>query len=315
MAQKLASRLGLFFHGRLIFCALLALCVVAATGCVTDASKQIGAFSQAAITTADNTIEAFDLVEKVHYRCEVSNRIRVYNTNGFDNSPIQAYMTPTNLEVRLEVLNGLKLYAANLSSLLGNSALTNLDLATTHFGQALISVDTSLVKDAYFKKEPVSEADLRIFAAAVNAIGHWVIEHEQNKDAQKAIAEMQPHVTNLCRLFHKDFEILGKQVQNDLNDTIQYKDDTILKNWSYFAASPGEKRAEIEEMCGLVRERQDDLELFDSMQSAADTMQKAHEALGQVFSDDKANINSLITEFSAEAKRISKYYSSLKTSK
>ena len=68
-------------------------------------------------------------------------------------------------------------------------------------------------------------------------------------------------------------------------------------------------------MCGLVRERQDELELFGSMQSAVDKMQKAHEALGQVFSDDKVNINSLITEFSAEAKRISKYYSSLKTSK
>ena len=223
-------------------------------------------------------------------------------------------MDTNALQIRLNLLEGLTSYAANLSILVGNSSTTNLDKNTTTLGQALITVDKDFVNDSFFKTAPVTTQDLKIFTAAINTLGHWLIAHEQQKEAKQVISSMQEPITNICHLLQRDFHILGQQVVIDDKQTLENENQNILNNLAHFDNDPGEKRAEIQDMAALVRAKKNDADLFEAMESAIVKLEAAHTSLEEVFTKHTTNINSLIKELSTESQRISKYYSSLKNS-
>jgi hypothetical protein len=298
--------------GGLVLSAVLA---IAAAGCAApNAATEIKAFSDATIQTSDNITEAFNLVEQNRYKEEVSVSIVNYDSeHGFHPNDIQPFISTNALQARLDILDGLKAYAANLSTLMGNNVPTNFDSDTTKLGQQLTKIDTDLVSDSFFKKQPVTAQELQIFTTAINALGHWLIEYKQNKAAKGAISSMQQPVADICQLLQKDLEILGRQSANDSANTLRNENQYILNYLHAFDESPGQKRAEIQEMADLTRTMRSEATLFESMQSSVAKMATAHKALGQVFSKNTKDVSSLISEFSAESSRISKYYNSLKT--
>ena len=150
---------------------------IALQGCATDSAKQIKAFSEATVLTSANLSKAFQTVQDNHRDEEVSSILsQLDRTRGFDPSKLKPFLTTNALQVRLSVVDGLSTYAANLSILVGNSALTNLDIETTKLSQTLTNFDTNVVKEAYTSKTPFTPQQLQIFTAAINAIGHWIIE-------------------------------------------------------------------------------------------------------------------------------------------
>ncbi len=279
-------------------------------GCAsTDAAKQIKSFSDAAILTADNTTQAFKLVEDSHFKEEISEAVLNYdNKAGFNPDLIRPFMEAKALQARLDVLNGLKSYAANLSALMGNGPLTNLDQDTTKLGSALSAVDTNLVQDSFFETAPATKEELQIFTAAVNALGHWLITYKEQKEAKQAMATMQQPVAGICQLLQKDLAILGQQLRNDHSQT-------LLNENQYLLTNPGDRRAAIGEMAVLTREMKNDAAIFALMESATARLAATHNAMGDLFSKDTASIRSLIGEFSAEAQRIAAYYGSLQAAK
>ena len=286
-------------------------------GCTSpNAANQIKSFSDATILTISNTTQAFKLVEDSHFKEQVSDQVLNYDKKpGFNPEVLQPFMPTNALQVRLDVLNGLKLYAANLSALMGNSAMTNLDQETTKLGQALAQVDTNLVSDSFFKQAPASTTEIQIFTTAINALGHWVIDYKRTQDAKELIASMQQPVSNICVLLQKDFYILGSQLQKDQQDTLRHMDLYVLNNLNQFNNSPGEKRATIEEMADFTEEMNTDAAIFLAMESSAEKLEAAHSALLDVFSNNTTTINSLINELSTQAQSISTYYQSLKSAK
>jgi hypothetical protein len=303
------------FQKYFIYCVILAVLLTAAGGCASpDAAHQIKSFSTATAQTIDNTTQAFNLVENTHFKMEVSEEVLHFDTNpGFNPGQIQPFMGTNALRIRLDVLNGLKSYAANLSALMGNGSLTNLDLDTTAFGSTLSTLNTNLVKDAFFKNEPVSAEELQIFTTAIEALGNWLIEYKQQEEAKKAIASMQQPVADICRLLQNDLEILRKQMLDDYKQTLQNENTYILNYLTQFNNNPGEKRSEINELAVLTQEINNEAALFSLMESTTAKMAAAHKNMGQVFSKNTTDISSLINEFSAESRRISNYYNSLKS--
>jgi len=305
------------FSLKLLGIALSAAFITSLAGCASpNAANQIKSFSDATILTVSNTTEAFQLVEDNHYREEVSGEVLNYDKKtGFNPNDIKPFIGPDALQVRIAVLDGLKSYAANLSTLLGNSSLTNLDQSTTSLAQSLTNVDSSLVKDSFFKTAPVSTQDIQIFTTAINALGHWLITYQQQKDAKQVIDSMQGTVTNICQLLQKDLKILQQQVDNDNNQTLINKNQYILNNLASFDNNPESKCMEIDDLATLTQEIKNDDTLFVSIEDSVAKLQSTHTALEGVFSNNTTNITELITDFSTEAQRISKYYSSLKSTK
>jgi len=305
------------FQSKSIGCLFLAAFIATIAGCASpNAANQIKSFSDATILTISNTTQAFTLVEDIHYKEEVSEEIKNYNDKtGFVLSTIQPFMGSDALQVRLDVLNGLKSYAANLSALMGKSSLTNLDQQTTKLGQALATVDTNLVKYSFFKTAPATAQEIQIFTTAINALGHWLITYKQQKDAKQVIALMKGPVKSISELLQRDFRILKQQLALDNKETLENEDRYLHDNLARFDNNPGEKRAVIQQMAALTQEMKNDAAIFDFLESAAAKLEAAHSALEEVFSKNTTNITSLIQELTTESQRISQYYSSLKTTK
>lgn len=284
------------------------------TGCTSpDASNQIKAFSDATILMANNTSQAFQMVEDNHFNEEVSKTVLNYDKDvGFRPNDIQPFIGTNALQLRLEVLAGLKSYAANLSALMGNSSLSNFDQGTTQLGQALATFDTNLVKSSLLEKEPATSQEIQIFTTAINTLGHWLIARKQEREAKQAIESMQQPLTNICALLQKDFSILHNQLTNDYTTILKNKDDYILHNLAHFDATPHEKSLEILELAQLKRQMESDSEVLSSLESAVAKLAAAHTALQNVFLKNNEDIKSLIGELSTEAQRISKYYNSAK---
>jgi len=113
----------------------------------------------------------------------------------------------------------------------------------------------------------------------------------------------------------KDLKILQQQVDNDNNQTLINKNQYILNNLASFDNNPESKCMEIDDLATLTQEIKNDDTLFVSIEDSVAKLQSTHTALEGVFSNNTTNITELITDFSTEAQRISKYYSSLKSTK
>src|ERR1039458_607717 len=291
------------------------------SGCASPKiSTQIGEFSKATVLTADNTKLAFKLVEDGYYHEQVSRLIfkshDPKNIKEFELDSIKPFISTNALQIRLDILDALTTYAVYLSVLVGQGPLTNLDQQTTAFAGVLTTLDTNLVSDLHLQKEAFSPAEIQIFTTAINAIGNWLISYKQEKDAQKVITSMQKPVTDICQLFQKDFEILRDQFTNDVAVTFAQDRQFILDHEAQFENTPGEKQEAIEKLADLTQAYSSDLQIFDSMPAAVAKLAKAQTALGQAVSGNKPdNLDSLISEFSADAQRISKYYRLLKNNK
>jgi HPt (histidine-containing phosphotransfer) domain-containing protein len=309
------------FAGKSVKCLAPLVLATFISGCAgPNLSMQIGNFSTATILTADNTRKAFQLVEDNYYREQVSRlAFNSHNTNKFEKfelDSIKPFISTNALQVRLNILNALTTYAANLSALVGNSSHTNLDQETTAFAGALTTLDTNLVGDLHLQKEVFSPGEIQIFTTAINAIGNWLISYKQEKDAQKAILAMQKPVADICRLFQKDFAILRDQFSEDAALTFAQDRQYILDHNAQFENTPGEKRAVIEMLAEFTQQSKSDLQMLDAMPLAVSKLAQAQTALGQAVSGNKPdNLDSLINELSAEAQRVSKYYRSLKNNK
>ncbi len=291
--------------------AFLVVAVALIAGCVSPgAANQIKNFSNAVALTASNSVLAYDLVEKEHFDAQFSKA--VVNYDGVHFNPVfPPFMTPAELKVRQDVLNGFTTYAAQLSALMGNPTLTNLDQDTTKLGQSLNGLNQDLVKSAFVKSALVSSNDVQIFTAAVNFLGNWLITRKAQNDAKIAIASMQKQVPAICQLLEKDFAIMHNQLVNDFTD-IERNTDLYLQK-SYHTLDPIQRRAELKHLAALSIVMQKADASMTAIQSSVEKIETAHQALDQAFTKDTSNLSSLINEASGEAQRVAAYYNSLRT--
>jgi hypothetical protein len=280
-------------------------------GCASpDAATRIQAFSNATTLTADNTAQAFKLVEDKYFETQVSREVSNYNTNsGFNPSLIKPFLDPQELQVRLDILQGLKLYAEKLSALMGIGQLNAFDDETKSLGQSLSAVDRELVQETFLQKAPLSDQDIDVFTTGINALGRWLTEYNRRAGAKESIDSMQKPVDEVCALLEKDFSFLKNQLMNGYNLELQERDSFILHNFNDL--NPIQRRTEIQGLVDLTLEKQNADKTFASMEASLRQLSATHKRLKEAFSKNGTEIDALISQFGTEAKKIKTFYSSL----
>jgi len=284
------------------------------SGCVSpQAAVQIKRFSDAVALTATNATAAFDLVETGYYEEEVTRAALNTNSLEFNPASIRPFLDSGDIQARLNVLNVLKLYAAKLSLLAGNTSGSNLDQETTKLGKALNKVDTNLVLAAFVQKEPFTPEEINIFTTSLDAVTRWILSREEQKQAGVVIESMRQPVTDICNLLEKDLLILRPQLREDYLQTRQ--NDSVGMNASWRRLDPIERREEIRNLMDLTFAMSKGDSTLAALQSSITNLALAHASLNQVFTKHNANAISLIDQLSSEAQRIATYYNSLQTNR
>lgn len=280
-------------------------------GCASpDAATRIQAFSNATAVTADNTAQAFKLVEDKYLETQVSREVSNYNTNsGFNPALIKPFLDPQELQVRLDILKGLKAYAEKLSALMGNGQQNAFDEETKTLGQSLTAVDREFVQKMFLQKASLPNHEVNLFTAGINALGRWLMEYKQQTGAEESIDSMQKPVEEVCRLLESDFSFLRNQLMNEYDLELRERDSFILHNFNEL--TPIQRRTEIQGLADLTLEKQNADKTFASMEASLRQLNATHKKLKEAFSKNRTEIDSLILQFGAEAKRIKTFYSSL----
>ena len=319
-AKRLYQRASLR-TGHAIRLILLAAGLGVLAGCVSqDAANQIKNFSAAVSLTMSNTAAAYNLVDKAHVDAEFDEFVIVGKPSDIEPGTFAKFFSTNDIQVRLGILTRLQTYATRLSALMGNP-VTNLDQNTTKLGQNLGKLNDDVVTNVYLKffssstnvASPLTTTDIQIFTTAVNALTDWIIEVKEQTEAKKSIEFMQAN-TNLpaiCRVLTNDFLYLTNQLHVDEDRILLAEKQFIKVNSGQL--DPIQRRAELMRLVRMGEAKEKAVAALEATEQSIVKLQAVHQSLANAFSNNSANLSSLISEVSSQGQRIASYYSSLRT--
>ena len=294
------------------------------SGCASQhATERITAFSEANRLTMQNIAAAFDTVERKHYEMQVSRIVNDPDSFQCDPSKrtIGHFLSPDELQARLQVLEGLQKYSEKLAVIMGNEQLDEFDERTRDFGENLTKINEDLVKKNILSKVAFKEGDIKVFTTAVNTIGRWFIEHKRQKGVKESVKTMQPYVDKICTLLAEDIGSspadTGVPAPGGLRDQLwRDYDDIIDRQCNFIEHSKGkldpvQMRSEIKVMLALEVEQKRADATLKAIQQSLDTLRETHNKIEECFDKNTVEIDSLISDLIAEGKRIKEYYDTL----
>jgi hypothetical protein len=300
-------------------------------GCVKQIRSTVPAFAQAAELTSTNVQAAFQTVNSTYNEAQTFHYAVTYNGQVDPSSILTGWFSAGSMNVRLQMLQGLKQYASELNSLTGSNDVHSLNKASSAVGASL----TALVKADEFKsfasKLPSGVSDQA--ATAVNAIGNWLIEAKLAKDLPSLIEKMDPNIQAICTLLYEDIGSvdtdpahpsrgsgLRQQLWNDYNEIIVSQNQYILHgqcngaNGPINCFSPDARLAEIEKLPALVQQRNAAEQTLLQVQVTIKQLAQAHTELVKA-AQSKQHMTADLEDLIAEAQRLSTYYNSLASNK
>ena len=289
-----------------------AVCVLAMmSGCaLSPLGKRATAFSTAASATTLQVKNGYQVVEQSYYAVQVDNLVKTFDTQGFEPSKIQPFLTDAEMKARTQLLEGLQQYATLLAAVSGNDAVTALDKQSEAVGKAV----TSLSNDSGFKSiAKNSTMEGGVAAAAVDALGRVLMEHTTAKELPSILDTMQKPMDQICQLLEED---IGDPQTGGLRNQLKIDYDQLIKDQQAFiyanekAMSPDEKRAAIATLPQLaIAERQDDAALAQT-QEALKKLAMTHDALVDTKkSKDAPAFESLVSQLATQGQQLSDVYS------
>lgn len=206
------------------------------------ANDRIGTFSKATSVAITNSERALDLVQHNIYRAEISSIVVDYdqpNFNFLDRMNKEKYklFDDQDIAVRIEVLNGMNVYAENLTAIMGDKQFEELDSQSTALGNNLIELrntesltkfrgtevhgkpidlkvitipgyvsNVAAIPITEFSKlsAGISEEQINFFTAGIDAIGHFLIEQKRQRNIKDIIRDMNVPVKAVCALLIAD---------------------------------------------------------------------------------------------------------------
>lgn len=309
---------------RFVGCGLAAASLYLA-GCMHKISSTVPPFAQAVGLTATNVQGAFDTVQSTYCDARTMNYAVSYTgTSDFDPSKLcQSWITPETLAARVLVLQGLKQYASELSSLTA-SDISTVDTASTALGKSL----TGLTGTEPFKKVAASaKTPIEIATTAVDALGNWLIQAKLQKELPAAIVKMDDPVQKISQLLIDDIGTVGADPADPAMGSglrqvlwIQYRSEIqswaayVSKNYFGSNVSPDARFAAIKQLVALsVQQKAAD----KTLAQVAVTIKQMAQAHTELVKAAKTNqpLTADVSDLLAEAQRLNSYYNSLATSK
>jgi len=292
-----------------LFSIILVLLVAGCSSTNKDAAKRIAAFSRAVDLTSQNASEAFDTVERRHFDLKVARVVAEGGWQKLDADSIKPFLDPDDVSARLLVLKGLQTYAENLSGIMGNEQLDAYDKATKDLSDSLQKVDAEFVKTKFASSAPVDPQDIQITAAAVNAIGHWIIEAKRQRAVKTSIQEMHPNITKIVVLLSRDFIVLRRNLRKEYDEAIQAQKEFVQHDEAKMDALT--KRAEIQNIVNLINEQNKADRAMESMEKTVKGLGDTHAELVKAFDRSSVKLERLLSDLIEEGKRVKSFYESL----
>ena len=294
--------------------ATLALSLLA-TGCLTPLSKHATAFSAATATVIDGSEGAYHAAMRLRLQEQATASVYTYDKDPTwspykDLTPL---LTPAQLNARIEVLEGLKVYAETLVDLTSGKPSADLENAAEGVGtnlQALNQTVATSFSTAIPNVPVMTTAQANQASTAVLALGEYLISRKVKKSLPKVTQEMNPSILTLCELLNSDIVILRRQADVDYQSLIIQLDQSIRHEGT--AVSPYEHREEIRSLIELADQQKANDDLLAKLQTALHTLAMTHQALAAaVQGNNPESISQKIAELQAAGHDLNVYYKSL----
>ena len=114
---------------------------------------------------------------------------------------IRNLLEPEDLQVRLKLLQSLQQYAAHLESVSGPGPISDVDSAIKSLGTSLTALSQS---EPLKKMASGTSVAPTAAAAAVDALGKWLVDRKRNKALPGLIKEMQQPIQTFSTLLIED---------------------------------------------------------------------------------------------------------------
>jgi hypothetical protein len=285
------------------------LCLLLSGCALSPLARRTASFSSAAAAASNDSANAYQVVEGAYYRAQVSALVVAFDKTGFDRTAIQPFMPEADMQARTDILNALHSYAELLAQVSGNQPIEDLDKQT----QVLATSLNGLSKDQLSSWVSPQQVDLAV--TALNALGRVLIERKRKRELPGILAEMKGPIENICDLLEKDIgdrehSGLRNQLSNSYSQLIRKQQQYIRDNEK--SMSPGEKRAEIERLPGLVAAgSRADRALARTQAELAD-LAKAHTSLAEsVGKKDSPGFRLRMAQLLDDSRQLKAVYESL----
>ncbi len=290
------------------------------TGCAgSHIHSSVPAFAQAVTLTASNTESAFETIERKYEDVQALSLVVDWGQKPFRPTDIRNLLEPEDLQVRLKLLQSLQQYATHLESVSGPGPVSDVDSASKSLGTSLAALSQS---DPLKKMASGTSVAPNAAAAAVDALGRWLVERKRDKALPGIINEMQQPIQTISTLLTEDIGTrdtvtdrgtgLRKQLWMEYQQAIMNQDLFIEHNAERF--TPEEKLLEIEKLPAMVREqRLADLTMVQTQSTLLQLVKANDELLKSATTkqDLRANVNDLLVQ----AGQIRDFYQSLSSTK
>lgn len=341
---------------RFMITAIVLFSVFVSSACISETTvKKVTAFADGMDSVLEETTKAFELVEEKHLDRKTAILVNEYVKNqvAIRDFKVEPFFKKEIWESRMNVINGLKTYAATLKEVIGNEKLTEFDDSTKALGQKLVGINEQLVKENILNSKPVSDSELRIFTTAVNAIGRWFIDFKREKVTKQVIHQMNGAVNDVATLLAQD---LGDKPYLDdktslnprakgLREKLWRNHTDIFNERNFFLSmcndiarqepalndsqrtralrkqcrnlyfSGNEMREEVKTLAEISSQRIKTDDMLAEVQKALLAIPGAHRNLEKAFDDKDVTLPMMISRLFEHAKHIKKFHDDLKEDK
>lgn len=292
----------------------LALLVLLAGCSASPLAKHTAAFSSATNLVVDGSENAYRATVRLHDQEQIASAVARYDTTpNWDphNIPVRHLIDDQGLEVRSQVLDGLKLYAQTLSDLTSHISSEKLDAQSAAIGNNLMALSGNLgnVTSGGFT---LSQTQAHFASTAVNALGTFLASKKVSSGVPGIIKSMDPNVEAICQLLNDDITILRRQSHDDYEQLLVQQDSFIRHAQGL---SPVERRAEINKLPQIILRQQTTDDMLADLQGTITKLALTHHALAATPQNkNPESLRDRLGELEAAAQRLSQFYSSLPTS-
>jgi hypothetical protein len=298
---------------QLLSSAALIILLPLASGCLSPLAKHTAAFSTAANTVIDNSENAYRAANNLHHDVLVAAAVADYDKNPTWNpyTDVKPFLTPTQLDARIKVLDGLKAYATSLVELTSGKAPPDLGTAAAGIGSNLLTLNKTAATDlsTSIPGIPVmSTAEANGVSTAIDALGKYLIANKVKGSLRTVTQTMNPNITALCVLLNNDITTLRRQADVDYQTLITDQDQLIRHN----QVDVFEHRDQIGKLIDMAAQQKANDTLLAKLQTALHTLDLTHQALAAAAQgNNPESIQQKIADLSAAGQDLANFYKSL----
>jgi len=291
------------------------------TGCsLSPLAKHAIAFSQASNIVITNSKDAYRAANQLRQREQIAAAVYAYertpNWNPY--TDIRPLLTPTQLEARITVLDGLKIYADSLVELIGTESKSDsdsLNSTAAGLGSSLKSLSQTVSTDLGTAVPGVSALtapQANLISTAVLALGEYLQRRKVKGALPKVTEDMDPNIQTLCDLLKADVKVLRRQADVDYTTLVETQNQFIQKEGP--SLNPIQKRAEIEKLISIASQQKANDDLLQKLQDAIGKLAETHHALVTAVQNNNSEaLTQKIADLMAAGQELGNYYLSLPT--